>query len=108
MLVFGHRGAMGYEPENTLRSFEKAIELGVTMIELDVFVLQDGSVVAIHDPVLNRTTNGNGIVTNKSLQEIKMLDAGKGEKIPTLQEVLDVVARRVRVNIELKGKNTAE
>ena len=107
MKKFGHRGAGGYEPENTLASFKKAIELGVDAIELDVHSLKDGTLVVIHDKKVNRTTNGYGYISKKTIEEIKLLDAGNGEKIPTLQEVLDLVNRKVQVNIELKGKNTA-
>ena len=108
MLKVGHRGAAGYEPENTLRSFKKALELGVDMIELDVYVCKSGELVVIHDNTLDRTTNGKSSVENKTLSELKELDAGLGEKIPTLEEVLDLVNKKVKVNIELKGKNAAK
>lgn len=104
----GHRGASGYEPENTLRSFKKALALGVDMIEFDVHVCASGELVVIHDTKVDRTTNGTGYVANKTLQELKKLDAGKGEQIPTLLEVLDVINQQAIVNIELKGVNTAE
>lgn len=107
MQIIAHRGASGYEPENTLASFKKAIELGTNGVELDVYVLKDGNVVVIHDKTVDRTTNGSGYVTEKSLLELKKLDAGNGEKIPTLKEVLDLVNRKVTVHIELKGKDTA-
>ena len=107
MLIIGHRGAAGYEPENTLRSFQKAIDLGVDMIEFDVYVCRSGEVVVIHDDRLERTTNGSGYVIEKTFQELRQLDAGGGEKIPTLEEVLDLVAGKTKVNIELKGPNTA-
>jgi glycerophosphoryl diester phosphodiesterase len=107
MQKIGHRGAKGYEPENTLASFRKAIQLGVDAIELDVHALNDGTLVVIHDKKVNRTTNGKGYVSKKTLQELKNLNAGKGEQIPTLQEVLDCAERKVQVNIELKGKDTA-
>ncbi len=107
MLIIGHRGAMGYEPENTLRSFRKAIELGVDMIELDVYLLNDRSLVVIHDDTVDRTTNGKGYVLDQTFEEIRQLDAGRGEKIPTLQEVLDLADRKISVNIELKGEHTA-
>ena len=107
-LKIGHRGAKGLEPENTLRSFSKAIDLGVDMIEFDVRLTKDKKVVVIHDDKLDRTTNGKGLVKEKSLKEIKKLYAGKRERIPTLEETLDLVAKRVKVNIELKGEKTAE
>jgi glycerophosphoryl diester phosphodiesterase len=108
MIAIAHRGASGYEPENTLAAFKKALELGVDMVELDVYVLEDGNVVVIHDKKVNRTTNGKGYVRNKTVNELKQLDAGNGETIPTLQEVLDLVKRKAKVNIELKGKGTAQ
>ncbi|HEY4476008.1 MAG TPA: glycerophosphodiester phosphodiesterase family protein [Candidatus Paceibacterota bacterium] len=108
LLKIGHRGACGYEPENTLRSFRKALELGVDMVELDVYVLNAGNCMVIHDDTVDRTTNGKGYVWEKTFEELRELDAGKGEKIPTLQEVFDLVDRKAQVNVELKGVNTAE
>ena len=108
VLRIGHRGAMGYEPENTLRSFKKALALNVDMVELDVHVCKTGEVVVIHDRSVDRTTNGSGLVVEKTLDELKKLDAGMGERIPTLQEVLDILNGKVDVNIELKGIGTAE
>lgn len=107
MLKVGHRGAKGYEPENTLCSFKKAIELGADMIEFDVHVCKSGEIVVIHDEDVNRTTNGKGKVTDKSLAELKELNAGKGAKIPTLEEVLDCFEGRIKLDIELKGYNCA-
>jgi len=108
MLRIGHRGACGYAPENTLASFKKALELSVDYIELDVLLSRDGFLVVIHDDKVDRTTNGTGLVIKKALEELKQLDAGNGEKIPTLQEVLDLIDKKAKVNIELKGKETAE
>lgn len=108
MQIIGHRGACGYEPENTLQSFQKAIELGVDAIELDVQLCKTGELVVIHDSTVDRTTNGTGYVSNLSLDELKKLDAGNGTQIPTLQEVFDLVARRVVVNVEMKGQGVAE
>lgn len=107
-MIIGHRGAMGYEPENTPRSFQKAIDLGVDMVEMDIYVCKTGEVVVIHDDTIDRTTNGTGWVIEKSFDELRKLNAGKGQTIPTLKEVLDLVARRAKVNIELKGPNTAQ
>ena len=104
MLKIGHRGAMGYGPENTINSFAKALELGVDGIELDVHVCKSGEVVVIHDDRVDRTTNGHGIVVEMTLQELKKLDAGKGERIPTLKEVFDFVDRRAIIDIELKAE----
>src|SRR5579862_1813792 len=107
MLKIAHRGASGYAPENTLASIKKALELGVDAIEFDVQLSKDGAVVLMHDLWLMRTTKRFGFVSHKTLKELNQLDAGKGEKIPTLEEVLDLVNRKVKVNIELKGKGTA-
>lgn len=106
-LKIGHRGAMGYEPENTLASVQKAIDLGCDMVEIDVHLCKTGELVVIHDETLDRTTNGIGEVKNHSLTELKTLDAGNGEKIPTLNEVLDLINIRVKINIELKGIGTS-
>ena len=103
-----HRGASGYEPENTLLAFKKAIELKADMIELDVHKCKSGELVVIHDEKLDRATNGTGYVAEKTIQQLRRLDAGKGQKIPTLQEVLDLVDRKIKVNIELKGEGTAK
>jgi glycerophosphoryl diester phosphodiesterase len=106
VLWIGHRGASGLEPENTLRSVRRAIELGADGIEIDVHCL-DGELLVIHDARLNRTTNGSGPIWRHTLEEIRALDAGKGEQIPLLGEVLDTVNRTAFVNIELKGRRTA-
>jgi glycerophosphoryl diester phosphodiesterase len=104
MLKIGHRGATGYAPENTRASFAKALELGVDGIELDVHVCESGEVVVIHDERVDRTTNGQGKVRDMSLQELKGLDAGKGERILTLEDVLNLVNRRAIIDIELKAE----
>jgi glycerophosphoryl diester phosphodiesterase len=108
MIITGHRGAAKLEPENTLRSIQKAIDLGVDQIEIDVHLTRDGHLVVIHDVTVERTTDGHGAVADLSLQEIKPLDAGMGERIPTLQEVIDRVRGKVILQIELKGPGTAE
>ena len=107
-IKIGHRGAMGYEPENTLLSFRKALDLGVDAIELDVYVCKTGELVVIHDDKIDRTTNGKGYVIEKTFDELRSLDAGKSEKIPTLSEVFDLINRKVKVNVELKGEGTAK
>lgn len=105
-LGIGHRGAAGYEPENTLRSIRKALELGAKAVEIDVYQVE-GHLIVIHDSTLERTTNGRGRVMRKTFAQLRTLDAGKGEQIPTLEEVLDLVDRRALVNVELKGRHTA-
>ncbi len=101
-----HRGASAYEPENTLRAFERAIGMGATMMELDIHLSRDGQPVVVHDADLSRTTNGTGRVSELTLAEIRTLDAGLGERIPTLAEVIDLVRGRAQLYIELKGQQT--
>ncbi len=103
MQVIGHRGAAGHEPENTLCSFQKALDLGVDMVELDVHASKDGHLMVIHDNTLDRTTNGHGLVTSYTKAELQQLDAGKGEKIPTLDDVYWLVADKAKINVEIKG-----
>lgn len=104
MLKIGHRGACGYAPENTLASIRKALEFGVDMLEFDVRCCASGEVVVIHDATLERTTNGAGFVDKTTLTQLKMLDAGSGERIPTLIEALDLINRRCGVLIEMKDE----
>jgi len=99
----GHRGAAGHEPENTLRGFRRAMELGADMVELDVQICSSGEMVVIHDDTVDRTTNGTGAVDELTFEELRRLDAGGGERIPTLDEVIDVADREIGVNVELKG-----
>jgi glycerophosphoryl diester phosphodiesterase len=106
LFCFGHRGARGHEPENTVRSVRKALELGADGIEVDVYFV-GGQLVVIHDDTLQRTTNGQGRVMEKSFAYLRSLDAGLGERIPTLAEVFDAVNRRAVINVELKGPHTA-
>jgi len=102
MQKIGHRGATGYELENTLVSFEKAIELNVDGIELDVHLSSDGELVVIHDDTIDRTTNGRGFVNQFNALELKK------NGIPKLIEVLELINRNCFVNIELKGIGTAK
>jgi len=108
MLIIGHRGACGHEPENTLRSFAKALELGVDAVELDVQLCRTGELVVIHDDTVDRTTNGHGRITELSFAELRALDAGKSELVPTLSEVIELVDKRVPINIELKAPDVAK
>jgi len=102
--VVGHRGAMGYCPENTMLSFERALELGADWIELDVHLSRDGALIVIHDETLDRTTNGHGAVRSHTLAELKLLDAGDGQKVLTLEEVLAFArSRDAVVDIEIKN-----
>jgi len=108
MLKIGHRGAKAYEPENTLRSFTKAIELGVDAVELDARRTREGEVVVIHDAKVDKTTNGKGSVSDLTLNEIKQLVTDKGERIPTLDEALDFLDKKVKILIELKETGLEE
>lgn len=107
MICIGHRGACGHEPENTLRSVRRALELGAHGIEVDVYFI-DGELVVFHDAKLDRTTNGKGVLARKTFAFLRTLDAGKGERIPTLREVFEEVGRRAFINVELKGARTAK
>jgi glycerophosphoryl diester phosphodiesterase len=102
MLRIGHRGAKAYAPENTLASFRKALEIGVDAVELDVRKTKDNELVVIHDADVKRTTDGEGLVSDLTLKEIKGFSSGDGEKIPTLQEALNFLDKKVKVLIELK------
>ncbi len=102
MIKVGHRGARAYEPENTLRSFQRAIERGVDAIELDVRKTKDDHIVVIHDPDIKRTTNGEGAVSDLTVQQIQSASTEKNEKIPTLEEALDFIGKKVKVFVELK------
>ncbi|MGH9755509.1 MAG: glycerophosphodiester phosphodiesterase [Blastocatellia bacterium] len=106
-LVIAHRGASAYEPENTLRAFDLAIRQGAQMIELDLHVTCDNHVVVIHDPTLNHTTNLTGRVDRLTLAEIRRADAGKGERVPTLDETLDLTLGKVRLYLEIKDPRAA-
>jgi len=101
-IKIAHRGASAYEPENTLRSFERAIELKADMIELDVRQSIDGQLVVMHDETVDRTTDSTGLVALKTLSELKDLNAGKGERIPTLNEVIQLGIGRAKFVLELK------
>lgn len=99
--LIGHRGYSARYPENTILSFRKAVEAGCDGIELDVRLTKDGKVVVIHDKDMKRTTNGSGLVGEYTLKELKKLDAGRGEKIPALEEVLEEI-KSIKLLIELK------
>ncbi len=102
--IIGHRGAAAYYPENTMASFEAAIGMGVDMIELDVHMSADGEIIVIHDETLERTTNGTGFVHQHTLKQLQALDAGQGERIPALADVLlRAKEAGVRVNVEIKA-----
>lgn len=109
-LIIAHRGASAHAPENTIASFELALSQGADAIELDAKLSADGKVVVIHDPNVDRTTNGHGPVAQLPLTELRSLDAGsfflekyRGEKIPLLEEVFETLGKKTIINIELKN-----
>ncbi len=106
LLCIGHRGAMGHAPENTLESIRKALEMGAPCMEIDVYFV-DGHLVVFHDERLERTTDGTGYLCESTFDYLRSLDAGKGQKIPTLEEVCTEVDSKACLNIELKGIDTA-
>lgn len=106
--IFAHRGASAYAPENTLAAFRLAQTSQADGIELDVRLSADHQIIVMHDEDVARTTNGQGKVQQLTLEELRRLDAGQGERIPTLSEVLELTGDQMMLNIELKGsKNTA-
>ena len=108
MLIIGHRGSAGTTPENTLKSFEAAVQAGADAVELDVQVCGSGELVVFHDRRVDRTTNGKGMVSRLTFSQLRSLDAGDKEKVPTLEEVLDLVDNRIEIHIELKSTGTSE
>lgn len=115
VLNVAHRGASAYAPENTLAAFAKACDLGADVLELDVHLTRDGQVVVMHDERVDRTTDGHGEIRAMTLDDIRGLDAGRwfgaswaGERVPTLQEVLECFAGRALIDIELKAGVNAD
>lgn len=106
--IVGHRGAEGYATENTLLSFKKAIEMGCGRTELDVSLTKDKQAVVFHDDFLSRVSNSKGFIKNKTLKDLKKVCLKGNQKIPTLQEVIDLCKGKIELQIELKDKGTAE
>jgi glycerophosphoryl diester phosphodiesterase len=106
-LIIGHRGAMGYETENTLLSFQKALDLFVDMIEIDVYLIKTGELVVFHDKTLKRLASSLENIEDLTLEEVKNINLIGNHQIPTLIEVIEFINKRVPINIELKGENTA-
>ena len=104
-LIIGHRGAAGLAPENTMKGFRRAFACGVDAVELDVHAV-DSRLAVIHDPTVDRTTDGRGPASGYSIEDLKHLDAGDGEAIPLLEEVMEALPAGVGINIELKGPGT--
>ncbi|OEJ28164.1 glycerophosphodiester phosphodiesterase [Streptomyces agglomeratus] len=99
-LTIGHRGVMGVEPENTLRSFVRAEQAGMDAIELDLHLSKDGALVVMHDAEVDRTTDGRGAIADLTLAELRGLDAGQGERVPLFEEVLDAVRSPLQAEIK--------
>ncbi|HEX5566576.1 MAG TPA: glycerophosphodiester phosphodiesterase family protein [Streptomyces sp.] len=100
LLTVGHRGVMGVEPENTLRSFVRAEREGLDVIELDLHLSRDGALVVMHDADVDRTTDGSGPVAGMTLEELRALDAGLGEHVPVFEEVVDAVSTPLQAEIK--------
>lgn len=107
MKIFAHRGVSGHYPENTLLAMQAAIDCGAYGIEIDVFAV-DGELIVIHDRQLQRTTKAPGNIEDYTLGQLQLLDAGSGQRIPTLWQVLQLINNRCVLNIELKGHDTAD
>lgn len=102
VLNVAHRGQSGIYPENTLLAFQKAVALGVDMVEFDVWPTKDEHPVVMHDPTVDRTTNGKGKITEMTLDQIKALDAGRGERVPTMREAIRAIPPPILLNIHVK------
>lgn len=103
-----HRGASGDRPENTLPAFDLAVEQGADVLEADVRATADGKLVLLHDPMVDRTTDGSGPLRVLTLAQARKLDAGGGQPVPTVDELLDLARGRVRVNLDLKEVEVVE
>ncbi|PYI57303.1 glycerophosphodiester phosphodiesterase [Paenibacillus flagellatus] len=115
LMIIAHRGAAGEAPENTLAAFKLGLEQGCTGIELDVHLSKDGEVIVCHDGTLDRTTDSKGVIRDMTVDELKKADAGRwfhekyaGERVPLLEEVLDLVSPEVQINVEIKGSYGGE
>lgn len=106
--MIAHRGASAVEPENTLRSIRRAIEFGADFVEVDVRASADGYLVLMHDLTVDRTTNGTGFLSSLTFDELRRLDAGFGERIPTLDETVQLVRGKARLVIEIKPEGIEE
>ncbi len=107
-LVIGHRGAMGHETENTLASVQKALDLKVDMIEIDIFKIKSGEIVVFHDETVDRLANAGGRIEEYNVSYVRQMVLDGNHSIPLLQDVLKLVDNRVRLNIELKGAGTCD
>jgi glycerophosphoryl diester phosphodiesterase len=105
ILIIGHRGASSDSPENTLKAFQKAIEYKANYIEFDLFKSKDGVLVVTHDPELSRLTGHSGFVEDLTLEELKTLDFGEGEKIPTLEDVIYLTKGKIGLCVDILSRN---
>ncbi|TNJ63497.1 glycerophosphodiester phosphodiesterase [Paenibacillus hemerocallicola] len=110
LMVIAHRGAAGEAPENTLAAFALGLEQGCTGIELDIHLSKDGEIIVCHDTTLDRTTDRKGAISEQTVEELKLADAGRwfherfeGERVPLLEEVFDLVPPEVQINVEIKA-----
>jgi glycerophosphoryl diester phosphodiesterase len=105
ILIIGHKGASSIAPENTLKAFQKAIELKADYVEFDIHITKDGKIVIIHDSDTFNATGVKGLIKDMTLDQIKSLDAGEGEEIPTLRELISIVRKKMGLQIEIKSTN---
>jgi len=105
ILIIGHKGASSIAPENTLKAFQKAIELKADYVEFDIHITKDGKIVIIHDSDTFNATGVKGLIEDMTLDQIKSLDAGEGEKIPTIRELISIVRKKIGLQIEIKSIN---
>ncbi|MFX1489192.1 MAG: glycerophosphodiester phosphodiesterase [Promethearchaeota archaeon] len=107
-LIFAHRGASNIAPENTLKAFKKAIELNADYIEFDIHQSKDSEIIVMHDSNTFRTTGHFGFIKNMTLEELKQLDCGDGERIPTIKELIQITKDKINLNCEIKSRGIAE
>ena len=107
VLIFGHRGAVNLAPENTLKSFRKAIELQADFIEFDILETKDGKIVVCHDEEIFRLTGHHGFIRELTLEELKTFEFGEGEKIPTFEELIELTKGKINLNSEVIVKGIA-
>jgi len=105
ILIIGHKGASLITPENTLKAFQKAIELKADYVEFDIHITKDGEIIIIHDSDTFNATGVKGLIKDMNLDQIKNLDAGEGEKIPTIRELISIVRKKIGLQIEIKSIN---
>jgi len=105
VLIIGHKGASSITPENTLKAFQKAIELKADYVEFDIHITKDSEIVIMHDSDTFNATGVKGLIKDMTLSQIKNLNAGEGEKVPTLRELIGIARKKIGLQIEIKSKN---